>query len=189
MQCRRLRENIARTDPICRHICWHQIVTRQTYSVQHSNILWHIDGHHSLIQWCMVVHSGIDGYSCMIVYLQCATNNCSLTVYRLFKQATEQYGIPSRVRSDKGGENILVCQYVIAVRSTDRSSHIAGSSVHNQRIEHLWCDVYRCVCSIYHKLFYSMEATGILNLVSEIDLFVLHCIYTATYQQSTDRVC
>ena len=177
VQRRRLRESVARTDPIRRHVRWHQVVTKRTYSVQHSNSLWHIDGHHSLIRWRMVVHGGIDGYSRMIVYLQCATNNRSLTVHRLFKQATEQYGIPSRVRSDKGGENILVCQYMIAVRGTDRGSHIAGSSVHNQRIERLWRDVYRCVCSIYHELFYSMEATGILDPASEIDLFVLHCVY------------
>ena len=158
VQHRRLRESIARTDPIRRYVRWHQVVTRRTYSVQRSNSLWHIDGHHSLIRWRMVVHGAIDGYSRMIVYLQCATNNRSLTVYRLFKQATEQYGIPSRVRSDGG-------------------SHIAGSSVHNQRIERLWRDVYRCVCSIYHELFYSMEATGILDPVCEVGLFVLHCIF------------
>ena len=32
-----------------------------------------------------------------------------VTVYKLLKEATEKYGIPSRVRSDKGGENVLVC--------------------------------------------------------------------------------
>ena len=89
----------------------------------------------------MVVHGGIDGYSHMIVYLHCATNNHSITVYRLFKQATEQFGIPSRVRSDKGGENMLVCQYMITVQGLNRGSHIAGASVHNQQIERL----ARCV--------------------------------------------
>ena len=58
----------------------------------------------------MVVHGGIDGYSRMIVYLSSSTNNRALTVYSLFRKATEEYGIPSRVRSDKGGENVLVCQ-------------------------------------------------------------------------------
>ena len=126
----------------------------------------------------------MDGYSCMIVYLQCATNNRSFTVFRLFKQATEHYGIPRRVRSDKGGENILVCHYMITVRGTDRGSHIAGSSVHNQRIEHLWCVTYTGACSTYHELFYSMEATGILDPVSEVDLFILHCVFLPRINRS-----
>ena len=33
------------------------------------NSLWHIDGHHSLIRWHVVVHGGIDGFSRMITYL------------------------------------------------------------------------------------------------------------------------
>ena len=44
----------------------------------------------------------------MVVYLSCATNNESETVYDEFRKAIEEFGIPSRVRSDKGGENILV---------------------------------------------------------------------------------
>ena len=184
VQRRRLRESVARTDPIQRHVRWHQVISRRTYSVQGSNSLWHIDGHHSLIRWRMVVHGGMDGYSRMIVYLECSTNNRSLTVYRLFMQATKEYGVPSRVRSDKGGENILVCQFMITVRGLGRGSHIAGSSVHNQRIERLWRDVYRCVCSIYHELFYSMEAMGILDPVNEIDLFVLHCVYLPRINKS-----
>ena len=44
-------------------------------------------GHHSLIRWRFVVHGGIDGYSRTIVYLSCATNNTSHTVYKLFQRA------------------------------------------------------------------------------------------------------
>ncbi len=156
---------------------WHQVISRRTYSVKRSNSLWHIDGHHSLIRWRVVVHGGIDGFSRMITYLAGSTNNRALTVYRLFRAATEEYGVPSRVRSDKGGENVLVCQFMVSHRGLGRGSHIAGSSVHNQRIERLWRDVYRCVCSIYHELFYSMEANGILQPDSDADLFVLHCVF------------
>ena len=180
----RLRESVARTDPLRRHVRWHQVVSRRAYSVKRSNSLWHIDGHHSLIRWRFVVHGGIDGFSRMIVFLSCSTNNRALTVYRLFQTATDEYGVPSRVRSDKGGENVLVCQFMVFYRGLGRGSHIAGSSVHNQRIERLWRDVYRCVCCIYHELFHSMEANGILQPDNDLDLFVLHCVFLPRINKS-----
>lgn len=113
----------------------------------------------------------------MIVYSKCSTNNTSATVMTEFHGATTRYGVPSRVRSDKGGENMLVCHYMVCIRGINRGSHIAGSSTRNQRIERLWRDVYRCVASTYHTLFQSMEATGVLDPDCEVDLFTLHCLY------------
>ena len=145
-----------RTDSLRRYVRWHDVISRCTYSVKQSNSLWHMDGHHSLVRWRMVIHGCIDGYSRMVVYLFCSTNNKSVTVYNLFTKAIEEYGVPSRIRSDKGGENMLVCHYMVSYRGTDRGSHIAGSSVHNQRIERLWRDVYRRVCSTYYETFYTL---------------------------------
>ena len=125
-----------------------------------------------------MVHGGMDGFSRTVVYLSGATNNSLDTVYRWFTNAVEEYGVPSRVRSDNSGENILVCRFMVTYRGTGRGSHLARSSVHNQRIERLWCDVYRCVCSTYHEMFYSMEAIGVLNVDSDMDIFVLHCVFT-----------
>ena len=53
LQRRRIRASISRVDP-------------------HNS---HIDGHHSLVNWGFVIHGGIDGFSRLIVYLHCSTNN------------------------------------------------------------------------------------------------------------------
>ena len=53
-------------------------------------------------RWRLFIHGGIDGYSRMIVYLRCADNNHAVTVLQLFQAATEEFGIPSRVRAEWG---------------------------------------------------------------------------------------
>ena len=77
-------------------------IYRRTYSVPGPNELWHVDGNHKLIRWCLVIHGGIDGYSHLVTYLQCSNTNRSDTVFDCFLRATEECGMPSRVRSDHG---------------------------------------------------------------------------------------
>lgn len=75
----------------------------------------------------------MDGFSRLIVYLNAATNNRATTVLESFLGAVQEYGLPSRVTSDKGGENVEVSRFMVSQRGLNRSSHITGRSVHNQR--------------------------------------------------------
>ena len=47
-----------------------------------------------------------DGFSWMLVFIQCSTNNRAETVFSTFHNGVSSYGLPSRVRTDKGGEYV-----------------------------------------------------------------------------------
>ena len=124
----------------------------------------------------MVVHGAIDSYSRLIVFLHCSNNNKAATALKLFEEAVAKFGLPSRVRTDKGGENVDVATYMLSHpnRGTGRGTVITGCSTHNQHIEHLWRDVYTSVLSLYHSLFHHLEDCGVLDPLSSVDLYALH---------------
>ena len=130
-------------------------------------------------RWRLVIHGGIDGYSRIPVFLSCSSNNESQTVLNLFISAIEHYGLPQCVRSHQGRENTAVAWFMLThpQRGPNRGSMLVGKSVHNQRIEWLWRDVYVGVIKFYHDLFLYMEAIGVLDPDDETHLFCLHFVY------------
>ncbi|XP_060887963.1 uncharacterized protein LOC132958896 [Labrus mixtus] len=182
----RLRESLHRVDaegvymrPLRLHV-----IRRRQYSVPGPNSLWHIDGHHKLIRWRFVVHGGVDGFSRLVVYLNVAGNNRASTVLQSFINAVQQYGLPSRVRSDKGRENSDVAEFMIRSRGTNRNSHITGRSVHNQRKERMWRDVYEHALDLFYQIFTSLEDQGTLNPDNEVHLYAMHRIFLPQIQRT-----
>ena len=99
IQRKRIRESMARVDPENTALRWGVVVSRRTYQVPWPNSLWHLDGHHALIRWKIVIHGCIDGFSRRIMFLRCNSNNLAETVLDLFLNAIDRDGNlwPSRM--------------------------------------------------------------------------------------------
>ncbi len=108
------------------------------------------------------------------MYMVCATNNEADTVVHHFSNAVHSFGLPDKVRSDKGGENVLVWRYTLHYHDMVPGCIVVSSSTHNERIERMWCDVFKRVGRIFHQLLHSLEDEGLLDPLKETDLFCVH---------------
>ncbi len=175
VQRQRIGESLRRVDPVGVVARRTTAIARRVYSVPHPDFIWHVDGNHKLIRWKLVVHGAIDGYSRMLMFLNCSNHNRAETVKDLFTAAVGQFGRPLHIRTDHGGENAQIWEDMHASRG--EGSVLTGSSVHNQRIERFNRDLNKNCSHVYAPFFYELESLGILDLENATDLFCLHYIF------------
>ena len=84
--------------------------------------------------------------------------------------------MPLHMRADHGGENQRVWETLIATHNT-QSAVIAGSSVHNVRIERMWRDVNRLVSHQFREIFFQLESENVLDPLNQTDLFCLAKVF------------
>ena len=66
-------------------------IKRHIYQSPFPNYVWHVDGNHKMICWRLLVHHSIDGFSRMVVFAKCSSNDCATTVHEIFLQGIEKY--------------------------------------------------------------------------------------------------
>lgn len=187
----RLRDSMDRVDPIGRELRRNKAVKRRVYDVPGPHHLWHVDGYHKLRSFHLVIHAGIDGYTRLCTFVRCNDNNTAQTVLQDFLCGVSTFGCPSRVRTDKGGENVEMGVFMCRERGLGRGSIIMGLSVHNQRIERFWCDLKKEVINFYITVFSFLVSEHGVDFSLDSHIFCVHFLFIprintdlALFQQS-----
>ena len=103
---------------------------RRNYNVKGPNRLWHIDMNHKLIKLYLIIFGAINDFSRLPISLEYIDNDKAITILSCFLKGVNNYGMPSRVRFDKGKENVSVIYFMIEYLVAGRGNMITGRTTH-----------------------------------------------------------
>lgn len=130
--------------------------------------------------------------------LRASANNLASTVLEVFLEAVNVYGAPSRVRGDRGGENVEVAVWMIKHRGPNRASFmwgryamlflvihllcmthdcVNGSSTRNTRIERMWVEVGTQFAIQWRAFFTRLERCHRLVPDQPGHLWLIHVLF------------
>lgn len=105
----RIIASLRHVDPIGQVLRHHTTTRRRQYRVARPNALWHMDGHHKLIRWGIVIHGIVDGYCRTVCYCSDIVSCSDLNILLLGcgnARANQQPLLHSLQRFPKGRETV-----------------------------------------------------------------------------------
>jgi hypothetical protein len=126
-------------------------------------------------------------HALQIVSLVASKSNSAETVMNAFMKAVAAFGIPSRVRGDRGGENLKVAVYMIHCRGLNRASYMFGSSTRNTRIERLWGEVGSQLARRWRGFFLKLEREYYLDRDNPTHLWLISELFLEDIQADCDH--
>ena len=189
----RLKRIIKEIDPEGSEIRKRTKLKRREYVSKGFGYMWHIDTDHKLgnKSFGFVIASAIDGSTRFCPYINIATDNSAGTNLIAFKKGVEAYGLPSRVRADRGGEGVKIARYMLRRRGLNRGSYITGRSIHNQRIERFNLDCNEKVLKPYQRLWDELNNNRIFDNSNNAHKFVLQYMLLSKLKKDIEsfRLC
>jgi hypothetical protein len=107
----------------------------------------------------------------------------------MFIDAILKYGIPFRVRGDRGGENRDVSILMILLRGLNRASFMWGSSVFNTRIERMWVEVGKRFVRNWRAFFIRLERHHLLERKNTHHRWLLHYLFLDLINEDCQKFC
>ena len=83
----------------------------------------------------------------------------------------------------------MVARHMIQHCGAHRNSMLVGSSVHNQRMEWLWHDLFRCAIQLYYRLFYFLEDEDKPLPSNHQHIYALRYVYLPGINQTLKHFC
>ena len=127
------------------------------------------------------------------MFLQASTINRADTMFRAFRSGISEFGLPCRVRMDKGGENVQVAQYMLERddRGLERGSIILLLQLDVVYIIKELKDCGEIFSQVaFHSFticFTSEECNIFHNIINNaMDLYALHFVFMPLIQQHLD---
>lgn len=118
----------------------------------------------------------------MCMYAVAAIDNEAETSFAAFLQGVAQFGAPRFVRVDGGGENAIIVRYMRYIRGSNGA--IIGRSVHNQRIERWWRDLFAQVGFVFYRVFCELERQRLLDINNEEHMAVFQAFFLPLLNRS-----